>query len=88
MIDHIAEKGIFLREYLDLKALSVYSSLGISTLRKHIRAGLRAYAVGGKTLVRRIDFDLWVENFRINSNQDLGAIADDVLQEIGHIDRR
>ncbi len=83
--DSIVEQGIFLKDQLfDLKGLSLYSALSVSTLRDHIRAnGLPAYQVHGKILVRKNEFDRWVAQFRMNKDQDLNRVVDDIMGEIG-----
>lgn len=87
--DSIAEHGIFLKDqFFDLKGLSAYSSLSVSTLRDHVRNGLPAYLVHGKILIKKSEFDKWISGFRINMNQDLNALADEVLEEIGCAGRR
>jgi excisionase family DNA binding protein len=76
-------------QYLDLRGLARYSALSVGTLRAHIREGqLPAYRVRGKVLVRRSEFDRWLERYRLKRAQDLEAIADEVLTEIGLADRR
>ncbi|MGD0915077.1 MAG: hypothetical protein ABSB22_01355 [Thermodesulfobacteriota bacterium] len=85
--DSITEKGIFLKDqFFDLRGLSAYSSLSISTLRDHIRVNsLPAYPVHGKILVKKSEFDKWISGYRINKKQDLNALADEVLEEIGYV---
>jgi excisionase family DNA binding protein len=79
----------FRDQYFDLKGLAVYCGLSVGTLRGHIREGrLPAYRVRGKVLVRRSEFDRWLERYRLKRTQDLEAIADEVLTEIGLADRR
>ena len=75
--------------YLDLKALSAYSTMGVSTLRHHLRVnGLPSFKVpgkGGKTgkiLVKRSEFDDWIEQFRSNDCIDPDAVANDVLDSL------
>ena len=88
--DSITEKGIFLKEqFFDLRGLSAYCSLSVSTLRDHIRVnGLPAYPVHGKILVKKSEFDQWIGKFRIRRDQDLNTVADEVLDEIGCVGRR
>ena len=83
--DSIAEDGITLKDYLfDLRGLSAYSSLSVSSLRVHIRSnGLPAYQVHGKILVRKSEFDQWLSKFRLNKSQDLNRLADEIIGEIG-----
>jgi len=53
---------------LGLRELAVYCGLSRNTLRKFIDAdpatALPCYRVGGKILVRKDDFDAWLEAFR------------------------
>ena len=54
--------------YLPLRALAAYSGLGVATLRGYIDKlpdeALPCYRVGGKILVRRSEFDSWLQQFR------------------------
>ena len=53
-------------QFFDLRGLSAYSSLGVSTLRDYIRRGKLPYLkMRGKILVRKSEFDKWTEKFRI-----------------------
>ena len=68
---------------LDLRGLSEYSSLGIPTLRDYLRsAGLPCFKVKGKILIRRSEFDAWLEKYRVNRKQDLNHIVDDIMATI------
>ncbi len=76
-------------EYFDLKSLASYSKLGISTLRHHIRAnGLPCFQIPGekqkkgKILVKRSEFDNWLEKYRLIDYLDLNAIADSAIATI------
>ena len=70
--------------YLDLTALSRYSSIGKSTLRQHIKNGdLPAYRPGGKLLVKKETFDRWVEGHAYEP-KDLNALVDDALAVFGN----
>ena len=70
--------------FFDLKGLEAYSSLRVPTLRDHIRSGdLPCFKVRGKILVRRSEFDRWIEQYRINKKQDLRNLVDDVLKNLG-----
>jgi hypothetical protein len=72
--------------YMPLKALAVYSGLGVRTLRSYLTHPLHplsCYRIGGKVLVRRSDFDAWATQFRIvPATVDLGAMVDDVLNKL------
>ena len=66
--------------YLDLKNLSAYSCLGVPTLRDYLRsAGLPHFKLKGKILVKKSEFDQWIESFRIKTDQELNDIIDGVL---------
>ena len=69
--------------YLDLKALAGYSSCSVRWLRDRLTdplAPLPHYRIGGKILIRREDFDVWIHQFRtIRPSTELGTLVDDVL---------
>lgn len=69
-------------EYFDLRGLSAYSKLGVSTLRDYIRRGqFPAYKVKGKVLIKRSKFDVWVERHQVKKEKrDLNSIANDVIE--------
>ena len=83
----IARKAIILEdEYFDLKGLSLYSKLGISSLRYHIRnSSLPVYCIRGdknqvtKILIRKSEFNRWMQR---RWRDDIGAIADEVLKDL------
>jgi excisionase family DNA binding protein len=68
----------------DLRGLSGYCpALKIPTLRSYIRSGqLPHYKLKGKILIRKSEFDAWLEAFRVNKKQDLVAIAKEALEKI------
>lgn len=69
--------------YFDLQSASAYSSLGISTIRAYIRsAGLPSFRVKGKILIKRSEFDAWIESFRIKKEDDLAQIVDETVQQL------
>jgi len=69
--------------YLDLPVASEYSTLGISTLRQHIRCGgLPCYKVKGKILIRKSELDAWISSFRVNHKDDLAQIVDETVQQL------
>ena len=83
----IAKTIAFEDQFFDLKGLSAYSSLGISSLRHHIRENaLPVYCIRNgkgqvtKTLIKRSEFDRWMQ---LRWRADLDAIADEVLAELG-----
>jgi len=67
--------------YLDLKALALYSSLGVGTIRDYLKQGLiPAFKIKGKVLIRKSEFDQWIEAFRLGTKRDLDAMADDIVE--------
>jgi hypothetical protein len=68
---------------LDLKGLSEYSSLGVPTLRDYLRSdGLPHFKLKGKILIRVTEFDRWLERFRINRNQDINNVVNNIMQSL------
>ena len=68
--------------YLPLKALAGYSGLSVRTLRgylTHPSRPLPHYRVGGKVLVKRSEFDVWMRTFRTVEASRVDAIVADVL---------
>ena len=92
MIPDDIATGISMEDgYFDLKGLSAYSSLGISTLRFHIKEnGLPVYTLRtergrtGKILVRRSEFDIWMSNRWKMKNVDVEAVADEIIENLRH----
>jgi len=70
-------------KYLDLKGLVGYSSLKEPTLRNHIRfEGLPCFKVKGKILIKRSEFDRWIEGFRMNKKEQLDEFVDQVIADL------
>ena len=82
--DNIIEPAISLKDqYFDLRGLSAYSALGVGTLRDHIKSGnLPAFKVKGKILIRRSEFDIWLEDYRVNRTKQINDIVDDVMSSL------
>ena len=82
--DNIIESAISLKDqYFDLRGLSAYSALGVGTLRDHIKSGnLPAFKVKGKILIRRSEFDIWLEDYRVNRTKQINDIVDDVMSSL------
>ena len=82
--DNITEPAIALKDQLfDLSGLSVYSALAVPTLRDYIRSGaLPCFKLKGKILVRKSEFDTWLEEYRVNKKQDLQALANEVMGKL------
>jgi hypothetical protein len=67
---------------LDLRALTRYSTLSLRTLARHLRDlehPLPHYKVWGKILVRRSEFDRWMEGFRRHPPPDVPRVVDEVM---------
>ena len=59
--------------YFDLRGLAAYSSCSVRWLRDRLidrNCPLPHYRVGGKVLVKRDEFDMWMTRFRIASQAD------------------
>lgn len=82
--DNIAETVIILKdEFFDLRGLSAYSAMGVPTLRDYIRNDkLPCFKVRGKILIKKSEFDSWIENFRLNKTQDLDSLVDEIMDSL------
>ena len=79
------EVGLALDPYLSLAGLAGYSGLSVRKLRGYLsdaRHPLPCYRVGGKILVRRSEFDVWIAAYRRDGRVDLDRIAREVLNEV------
>lgn len=80
----VADRAI--REWLGLRELSIYANLCERTLRSWIhspRDPLPAVKVRGKVLIRKSDFDRYLERHRVQplAALDVDRIVSDVLGE-------
>ena len=68
----------------DLRGLSAYCpALKVPTLRDYIKSGeLPCYKLKGKILIRKSEFDCFLEKYRLNKKQDLNNIVDDILSDM------
>jgi excisionase family DNA binding protein len=67
----------------DLKGLSGYCSLKIPTLRDYLKKGeIPHYKLKGKILIRKSEFDAWLELYRVRKKRRLDGIVDDVLHSL------
>lgn len=76
------------REWLDLKGLTQYASVSERTMRQWIHRSanpLPAVRVGTKILIRRSEFDRWLEKHRIEL-VNVGCIVDELVSDLvaGH----
>lgn len=70
-------------QYFDLRGLAAYSSLAVGTLRSYITTGqLSCFKLKGKILVKRSEFDTWLEGYRLNKKQDLNNIVNEVVESL------
>ncbi len=70
-------------QYMDLKGLSAYSSLAVGTLRDHIRRGsLPGFKVKGKVLIKKSEFDTWIEAHRINRKRRINDIVSEAMKSL------
>lgn len=72
-------------EYLNLAKLSTYASIGVRKLRDYLADPLHplpSLRPGGKILVKRSDFDVWIERFRHHAGADVNAIVEEVLRDV------
>jgi hypothetical protein len=67
-------------EYLDLKALSHYSCIGVSTLRGILSrpGGPAFFKLKGKILVNKTEWDRWLKQFK-TAAVDLDSIVDEAI---------
>jgi hypothetical protein len=69
--------------YMGVVALAAYSGLSVRTLRSYLdlppAEALPCYRIGGKIVVKRSEYDGWVERFRSHGRPSL-ALA---VKEMG-----
>ena len=71
------------REWFDVRALTLYASVSVRTLREWIHRPtnpLPAVQVGNKLLVSRNAFDAWLAAHSVTPPQGVTAIVNDVMQ--------
>ena len=66
-------------QFFDLKTLSQYSCLSVRTLRNYL-GKLPHYRVGGKLLIRKSEFDRFMDKYRVVDN--LNEVVEDILSEM------
>jgi excisionase family DNA binding protein len=74
------------REWLSLRQLTEYAAVSERTLREWLHRAtdaLPAVRVNGKILVRRSQFDVWLERHRItpDAQVDVNAIVNGLLRD-------
>lgn len=84
VIHEIAAPATSWDPYFSIKALSNYSSLSTRLLRSFLTAPdhpLPHFRVGSRVVVKRSDFDGWIQIFRHEGN-DSDAIAERILSSL------
>jgi excisionase family DNA binding protein len=69
--------------YLSLRLLAEYSGLSLRTLRgflAHPIAPLPHYRPGGKVLIKRSEFDAWMQQFAERGTPRVSEIVDDIFR--------
>ena len=69
--------------YLPLKALAQYSGLSVRTLRSYLSRlshPLPHYRIGGKILVKRSEYDIWVQHFRVTTTDCVDEIVAETMR--------
>jgi hypothetical protein len=73
--------------YMDVKALSRYSGISVRRLKdliRHPEYPLPAYKIGGSIKIKKSEFEIWVNKFRLIPEQDtkVDEIISDVMKDI------
>jgi excisionase family DNA binding protein len=79
-----AENSVGSDRWLDLRRLREYATVSNRTLRTWIHSPvdpLPAVRVGTKILVRRSEFDAWMERHRVRT-VDLGCIVEEMVEAV------
>jgi hypothetical protein len=69
--------------YLNLEALSQYSGITIRTLRDYlhdISNPIPSFQIKRKILVKKTDFDSWVEGYRVDKKR-INQIVDEIVKK-------
>jgi hypothetical protein len=84
MNDHRRGPLVFDDGYLPLPDLARYSGLPVRRLRDHLRDAahpLPHYRIGGRVVVKRSEYDAWVQHFHCESNvAPEDRLARDILE--------
>jgi excisionase family DNA binding protein len=76
--------------YLTLEALIGYSGLSRRTLQRHLsdaRDPLPHFKPGGRILVKRSEFDQWMERHRASATGDVAGLVNAVLDKVAPLTR-
>ncbi|MBW2634627.1 MAG: helix-turn-helix domain-containing protein [Deltaproteobacteria bacterium] len=70
-------------QYFDLQGLNTYSCIPVPTLRDYIkRDGMPCFKLKGKILVKRSEFDSWMNGHRVDGIDVLKAKAIEALERL------
>jgi len=70
-------------QYFDLPGLKAYSCIPVPTLRDYIkRDGMPCFKLRGKILVKRSEFDKWMDEHRVDAANEIKEKVDEVLDRI------
>jgi hypothetical protein len=69
--------------YDDIRGCSERTSLGVGTIRDYLKGPnpIPHFKLKGKILIRRSEFDDWLEQYRV-AGDDLDALVDDVVKSM------
>ena len=84
MMKYLGTKDFKEDTFLDLKQLSLYSTFSDSTLRDYLsnpEQPIPFFRVNRKILVKKSEFDRWMEQFRVENN-DLNHIVDEMTNDL------
>ena len=57
--------------------------MGVSTLRDYMRVGgLPHFKLKGKILIKRSEFDQWIEKFRTNNKENINKIVSEIMESM------
>ena len=77
-VDPVTDDG-----HLPLRRLAAYSGLSVRRLRDYLRDPVTPIPhdrIGGKIVVRRSEFDVWVSLFRADVRNTVDRVVDDLVQ--------
>ena len=78
--------------YFDLRALAAYSSCSVRWLRDRLTDRthpLSYHRVDGKLLVKRADFDRWIDHYRVcRQPGELDRMLEEILHDLAPVTRR
>ena len=70
-------------QYFDLPGLKAYSCIPVPTLRDYIkRDGMPYFKLRGKILVKRSEFDTWMDEHRVDVADELNGKVTEVLNRL------